>query len=355
MTFDRLPAIYPEAGASPGFAVSLVGFIGIPLGVVAGVLVARIGYRRALLVALVVGASMSAFQATFPPMPPFLASRVVEGASRLAVVVAAPTLIGRNCAVRDSGLALTLWGTFFGVSFAILAWARPPLADSPGLEALMLAHAIYTAAVAVALWMFLPRIEAVSRLPRLMELVLAHRRIYASPRIGAPAIGWLSCTTCYIGVLTVFPPFLPEAARAVILGAIPLVSILSSMKLGVLPLRLVEAVSVVVTGFAICAVAASMLAVSPGSPVFALALGVGFGLVQGATFAAVPQLDEVALDRALANEGLAQTGNLGNTVGTPIMLATVTTFGHGGLMSALFLVFRAGAAVHLAMRAARRI
>ena len=50
--FDQLPRVYPDAGTSLGFAVSLVGFLGILLGVVAGVLVARIGYRRALIWAL---------------------------------------------------------------------------------------------------------------------------------------------------------------------------------------------------------------------------------------------------------------------------------------------------------------
>ena len=355
VTFDRLPVLYPEGGTALGFAVSLVGFVGILLGVIAGVLVARVGYRRALLTAMVVGAGISAFQATVPSMPLFLVSRVVEGAAHPAVVVAAPTLIAQHSTLQDSGRSLTLWGTFFGVSFAILAWVGLPLADAFGVEALLLAHAGYMAAVALALLVSLPQVEVVSRTPRLMDLVLAHRRIYTSPWIGAPAIGWLSYTTCYVGILTVLPPFLPEGSRAVVIGAIPLVSILSSATLGVLMLRHFDAVSVVVTGFIACAAAALLLAAFPGSSVFAIGLGVGFGLVQGATFAAVPQLNESAMDRALANGGLAQVGNLGNTIGTPVMLATIAMFGYGGLMLVLFLVFCAGAAVHLALRSARQI
>ncbi|MCY4240691.1 MAG: MFS transporter, partial [Rhodobacter sp.] len=162
-------------------------------------------------------------------------------------------------------------------------------------------------------------------------------------------------TFCYVGILTVLPPFLPESGRIVILGAMPLVSILSSMTLGILLLRLIEAVSVTITGFAVCAAAALSIAAFPGSTLPVLALGVGFGLVQGATFASVPQLNETSVDRALANGGLAQVGNLGNTVGTPVMLATIGPFGYGGLMLSLFLVFCAGAAIHLALRAVRRI
>ena len=54
--FDLLPAAYPDAGAAVGWIVSLVGFVGILFGVMAGLVVARIRYRRALLAALWAGA-----------------------------------------------------------------------------------------------------------------------------------------------------------------------------------------------------------------------------------------------------------------------------------------------------------
>ena len=34
--YDRLPQVYPDAGASLGFVVSVVGFVGIIFGIVAG-------------------------------------------------------------------------------------------------------------------------------------------------------------------------------------------------------------------------------------------------------------------------------------------------------------------------------
>ncbi|MEO0918097.1 MAG: MFS transporter, partial [Pseudomonadota bacterium] len=66
--FDQLPTIYPDAGASIGFIVSLVGMVGLVLGVAAGLLVARIRYRRALLWALWVGAGVSLLEALLPPL-----------------------------------------------------------------------------------------------------------------------------------------------------------------------------------------------------------------------------------------------------------------------------------------------
>ena len=67
--FDQLGPVYPEAGAALGFTVSLVGFVGILLGVVAGLVVARIRYRRAMLWALWAGAGVSLFQALLPALP----------------------------------------------------------------------------------------------------------------------------------------------------------------------------------------------------------------------------------------------------------------------------------------------
>ncbi|MFC6584404.1 MFS transporter [Sulfitobacter aestuariivivens] len=149
--FDLLPQVYPDAGAAIGFIVSLVGFVGILFGVAAGLLVARIRYRRALLGALWIGAGVSAFQAVLPALPLMLAARMLEGVSHLAIVVAAPTLIAQISAPRDRGLTLTLWGTFFGVAFAVLAWAGRPLALSLGVPALFMAHAAYMAVFALYL------------------------------------------------------------------------------------------------------------------------------------------------------------------------------------------------------------
>ncbi|MEX0286963.1 MAG: MFS transporter [Paracoccaceae bacterium] len=354
VVFDRLPGLYPDAGAALGFVVSLVGFLGILLGVIAGLLVARIGYRRALLAALIVGAAVSAVQATLPSLPVFLTSRVIEGASHLAIVVAAPTLIAEVSHPRDAGRSLTLWGSFFGVAFAVLAFAGVPLADWFGVGALLAAHGAYMAIMAVILWPRLPQLVQEPQPIVISELLRAHVRIYSSARLGAPALGWLFYTACFVSVLTVFPPYLPEASRTAVMGAMPLLSIVSSLTLGVFLLRYVSAVIVVVAGFFLSALFALGLGIWPGSPIIALALGASLGLVQGATFASVPQLTPEAENRALANGGLAQMGNTGNTIGTPLMVAVIALLGYSGLIWALTVLFLCGGAIHLWLAGKRR-
>jgi predicted MFS family arabinose efflux permease len=344
VVFDRLSGIWPEAGAGLGFALSLVGFVGIVLGVTAGIVVAKVRYRRAVLWALWVGAALSAFQATLPSLPLFLASRVLEGMSHLALVVAIPTLIAQLSAPKDRPFTLTLWGTFFGVAFTILVWGGLPFADRAGLSGLFLAHAAFMAAMAAILTLVLPRAqtevpEADLSLPGILR---RHAAIYRSPRLSAPAVAWLSYTFTYVSLLTLLPPFIAPEWRALIVGGMPLVSIASSLTLGVLLLRRMSAITVIMLGFAAAAASALALAGAPGDPLLCLALAASLGLVQGAGFAAVPELNATLPDRAQANGALAQTGNIGNTLGPPILLAIVGAGGYPTMMLTAAAILAAG-------------
>lgn len=356
VVFDRLPGLYPDAGATLGFAVSLVGLVGIFFGAMAGLLVARVRYRRALLWALWTGAAMSVLQAGMLPLGPLLVTRVIEGASHLAIVVAAPTLIAQLAAPRHRGFALTLWGTFFGVAFAILAWAGLPLVDRFGLPALFLAHAVYMAAFALLLGATLKPLVPTAPFPplALRQLLRDNAAIYRSPRISAPAAGWLFYTFCFVALLTVLPPFIAPGQRALVLGAMPLASMAVSLTLGVALLRVMSAVRVIEIGFAASALLALLLLAVPGSPLVCILLASAMGLIQGASFAAVPQLNDRPADQAQANGAMAQAGNIGNTLGTPVMAATVAGLGYAGLILLASLAFVFGLIVHLGLAGLRR-
>jgi predicted MFS family arabinose efflux permease len=344
VVFDRLPGVWPEAGASLGFALSLVGFVGILLGVTAGIVVAKVRYRRAMLWALAAGSVISVYQATLPSLPLFLVSRVLEGMSHLAIVVAAPTLIAQLSAPKDRGLTLTLWGTFFGVAFTILVWGGLPFADVFGLSGLFLAHGVYLAVCAVILFLVLPRVQADQPDGDLSiaGILRQHGVIYRSPRMSAPALAWLSYTFTYVSLLTLLPPFIAPDLRALVVGAMPLLGIVSSLTLGVYLLRRMSAVHVMMWGFAFASVAALALVFAPGNVALCLALALALGLVQGAGFAAVPELNASLQDRAQANGALAQTGNIGNTLGPPMLLAVVTMAGYPAMMMAAAAVLALG-------------
>ncbi|MCV6584602.1 MAG: MFS transporter [Marinibacterium sp.] len=353
--FDRLDALYPGAGGALGFAVSLVGVLGILLGVVAGVVVAGIGYRRTITGALWIGAGMSALQALHLPFAAFLLSRVVEGISHLGLVVAIPTLIAQVSAERHRGLTLTLWGTFFGVAFALLAWFGLPLVARYGVLSLFWAHAAVMALLALGLRAALRDVPVPARspLPPLRDMAALHLGIYRSPRISAPAAGWVFYTMCFVSILTVLPPYIDPAQRAFVMGAMPLASIAVSLTLGVALLRWITAVQVVMLGFVVSALCMFWLWLDPGDALACLVLAGALGLVQGASFAAVPQLNATAQDRARANGAMAQAGNLGNTLGTPLMVLVLVQAGYGGLTWVTLALLLCGAGAHLLLAARR--
>ena len=353
--FDLLPQAYPQAGAALGWIVSLVGFVGILFGVIAGLLVARIRYRRALLWALWIGAAVSLAQSLLPPLPWMLLTRVIEGASHLAIVVAAPTLIAQLSADKDRGLTLTLWGTFFGVAFAILAFAGRPLAESWGISTVFLAHGIYMALCALVLATWLRALPEEGDVPAwsLKGMLRNHGMIYRSPSLSAPAAGWLFYTFSFVSILTVLPPYIDAAWRATVMTAMPLVSILVSMSLGVLLLRVFSAVQVVMLGFVMSALCVGWLGTQPGDPLACLALAGAMGLIQGASFAAVPQLNGTPAAQAQANGAMAQMGNIGNTLGTPVMAAALLAWGYAALPLLAGAAFLVGLAIHLLLAHAR--
>lgn len=352
--FDQLAGVYPDAGNALGFLVSLVGLIGIIFGVVAGLVVARIRYRRALLWALWVGAGVSLLQSTLPPLPWMLLTRVIEGMSHLAIVVATPTLIAQLSAERHRGLTLTLWGTFFGVAFTMLVVFGLPLVKAYGIPSLFIAHAVWMAVFALILQATLsPLAVPVEGRLTVSGILRDHVSIYRSPFIAAPGAGWLFYTFCFLSILTVLPPYIAPEWRAWVLGAMPLTSILVSMTVGVVALRFVSAVWVVQGGFLLCIAALIWLLFVPGDPSACLALAGSLGLVQGASFAAVPQLNATAAHQSQAYGAVAQTGNLGNTLGTPVMLAVLGVAGYPGLIWTAIIVFAMGFGTH-AWMAVRR-
>ncbi|GHG87024.1 MFS transporter [Pseudodonghicola xiamenensis] len=352
----ELGRAYPEAGTLLGFLVSLLSLMGVLLGLVAGLLVARIGFRRTLIWALTAGCAISLAQTSLPPLPVMLALRVAEGATHLAIVVAAPTLIAQIAPDRIRPAALTLWGTFFGVAFAMVALVGVPLAERYGIGTLFAAHATWMAAMALLLLRLVaadtPIPPADQRLT-LAGLLRRHISLYRSPFLAAPAWGWLFYTLTFVALLAVWPPLLPTRAATLTATLAPLTAIAVSMTLGMALLRRWPAVKVVMLGFALAFCLALTLPLAPGSALPAIALFACLGLVQGASFAAIPQLNDTAAARALANGALAQMGNLGNMIGTPLMLAVHEGTGKPGLSLIVALFYVAALFTHYGLSRAR--
>ena len=354
LILPELQALYPGAGSALGFLVSLISLVGALLGLIAGVLVGRIGSRYVLLVGLVLASLISLIQSFNLPLSLLLASRVLEGASHLAIVVAAPTLIAQYSSERIRSSAMTLWGTFFGVSFALTAWLGLPLVAAKGAAALFFAHAVITGLTALLVTYAIPKPATqtantmlTARSFSFPELYGQHKQAWTSPYVAAPAAGWFFYTITFVALLAVLPGLMPIEQRAFTAANLPLASIASSMTLGIVLLKRFSAIQVLCSGFITAVGCAILLLLIPNQPLIAILLFAALGLVQGASFASIPQLNKTAPKQALANGTLAQAGNIGNLCGTPLLLLLLSS---GGVLAMIALVvscYIAAIIVHL--------
>ncbi|MDP2082739.1 MAG: MFS transporter [Pseudotabrizicola sp.] len=355
--FEALGAQYSGASAvALGLIVSIVGIIGLVFGTTAGLFVARIGPRRAMVAALVMGAAMSAVQSVGLTYGAMIASRVVEGVSHLAIVVVGPTVIAGLAAERFRGLAMTLWSSFFGVTYAVLALLAPPLIAAYGTGAVFVAHAVWMAAMGICLWGLLPRDPLAPKIAQ-AGIFRQHVAIYASPRLSAPAMGFFCYTFLYVAVLTLVPPDVPLAQRALTAAGMPLISIAVSLTLGVWLLSRMSAVRLVQWGYLIAVPGFVVLALfwgrGMGMVAGALWVSAALGVVQGASFASIPELNQSAQSRAQAAGAIAQLGNLGTTTGTPVLAALLLGAGPWGLALVAGLACALGIVLH-SVQARRR-
>jgi MFS transporter, DHA1 family, inner membrane transport protein len=354
--YDQLGLAYPDQkGVEIGILISIIGTIGLIFGTTSGRIVMRLGPRRVMLAALVLGAAVSLIQSLMLPYPLMLATRIPEGLSHLAIVVVGPTAMAATATPRWQGLVMTLWGSFFGLTFTVLGYFGPGIADEHGPWRLFELHALWLLLCAAALAALMPRDPTAPDLPK-QSLLQLHLTTYRSPTIAAPALGFVCYTVTYVAVLTLLPHAVQPQWSTTTAVAMPLTSILVSLTLGVILLRHITAVRLVQSGFAATILAALGLYATwgygPSEALFACLIAASMGIAQGASFAAIPQLNPTPEHRALAAGAIAQLGNLGTTTGTPMLALILTASGIHGLT--LFLIFFSALGIALHHWQARR-
>lgn len=365
ISLDSFRAVYPVGEVGLGFLISCVGAVGLTLGVVGGIVITQVGIRRAFVLGLVLAAILSALQALLPAYPVLIALRILEGATHLAIVIAGPILMARHSSDSARPAVMTLWSSFFGLSFMLIALLAPPILRAGGLEYLLLAHAIYMLLLALALWRMLPA-PAVAQKNALQDVSLnvrtilrLHVSIYASAVTSAAALGFVWYTATYISVLTYLPNFVGEGQRTGLAASLPLASIVTSLTLGILLLRWVNAVRAVQIGYLFTALSAVPLLFFYGNDaafILACLLLMGAtGFVPGASFAALAALNTTDAGRAHATGALAQMGNVGTTCGPPILAAIISQTGVFGVVVFVVGLSLAGVATHQILARRRAI
>ena len=309
LTLDAMRAVYPDAPVP--LAVSGVSVVGILGGALAGFFVAKIGARRSVLIAVALSALVSLGQCAAMPFGAFMATRVAEGFGHLLLVVALPTMMAALATPRDKSVVMGLWGTFFGVGYAVLAVVIPSVEAWGGPRAVYVGHGVVLAAIWPVLWIVLPRVMAAGGV---MPNVLAiHRTIYTNARLFAPGLGHGIYTSIFIALVA----FLPARLDAMWLTPVlPLANLSGTFAAGFIA-RHIPASRLSIGGFAVAGLLFVVLGLT-GSILVALGALFATGVTAGANFAAVPEFNTTPQDQARANGAMAQTGNIGTFSGTPI-------------------------------------
>jgi DHA1 family inner membrane transport protein len=347
--FQNLTETYPNAGTNLGLLVSLIGFIGIICGLFASMVVSRFGYRRMLIIALVLGAAISFVQSTLPSFQTMMVFRIIEGISHLIIVVAAPTLIVQLSPQKYVSAYMTLWSSFFGIAFAIVSWGGMPMINTYGIGSLFSAHAISMVIIAVCIYIYLPN-ENITHSDEnsfsIKTIFNVHIQAYSSAFMSAPAIGWLFYTLTYVSMITIVPALFHDQTPAYFIGLLPLVGIATSFACGAFLLTKFQAVDIIIYAFMIACFALLAYWFDIKIEYISLVVFAVLGVVQSCTFASVPQLNADMESQSKANGALAQMGNLGNTIGTPILLFVLSIAGMNGFITAIIAIYLAGAGAH---------
>ena len=337
--FQALQATYGATPAAMGWILSTVGMVGLVFGVAMGLCAPAMGYRRLLLLGMGLGAVVALVQSLLPPFPVLWLTRLLEGVSQLAVVVAAPTLIMQHSAPQHRSIAMGLWSTFVGVAFAITAAGGGWVLAHLQLSGMLALHAVGMALMVGAVLWLMPR-DSTARppWPALASLPQLHARIYSQWATALPGGCFFFYTATAIALLT-FLPQLAGADRAWLAVLLPLFSIGGNFLAGWLAQSLLRPSLLVRLAFAGVAAAALALGVclwlgvtvAPG----ALVLMALVGLAGGAAFALVPYLSDAPPVQAQATGAVAQLGNLGSTLGPPVFAYAIAGLGPVGLVQPL--------------------
>ncbi len=315
--------VYNRSEAQIAWLLTLVSLMGAFFGLVAGLIAARMGMRTVLLISLVLGGGLSFLQSTLPSFSVLAFSRIIEGVSHLGLAVAAPTLIAQIANDHWRGAAMALWSTFFGVAFALTAWFGIPFVEHFGISSLFQTHGAFMLGFAFILALMLPTSQNVR--PNTLgnpikRLILDAQQAYQTPSVLWPGISWLFYTLTFLSLLTLLPQQMDLSQRSEAATVLSLVGIAISLTLVPIALRFLQATTLVIVGFALAGTSI-VLTTGQNLPLISVAIFAALGVIQGGTFASVSQLNKSIQNRALGFGIMAQTGNLGNLLGTPVFLS----------------------------------
>ncbi len=175
--FVAMPLLQAEMNLTitiVSFLIATFATLGALFGMGTGLIVKRIGSRRALILGMVIMAGGSLLGASAQNAQTMMISRIIEGVGFLGAVIAIPDLIGHVATGKDRNFFFGLWGTFMPTGTALMLLVGPAL-PLIGWRNLWLSQAVLALVYAAVAAMLLPvsRPAASNESSRLIETARA--------------------------------------------------------------------------------------------------------------------------------------------------------------------------------------
>ncbi|KUL25886.1 hypothetical protein ADL15_39460 [Actinoplanes awajinensis subsp. mycoplanecinus] len=337
-----------------GWTTSIVTCVAAALGLPAGVLIRRLGFRTALLTGLLILGVAGGCAALADGFGVLLVSRLVAGAGYLLVFVAGPVALMRITEGPARGAALALWGTCVPIGLGVSAALGGAITVAWGWRAWLALLAVTPLILLLGVLRNVRSATTSTDEGHRTTIKLRRRPVLLATAFAAiAAIG--------VAVTTLLPRYLTEqhglsvVDAGVVTAVLSFSNVLGSVTAALLLRRSrspqrglwwIVVVPVVVT-ITFASFAPTWVAVGAG-----LVALVSNGFLVSLMFALVPYTVDDGADADLANGVLAQLGSLGTLLAPPLFGAAVTRFDWGstGVLSAVL----AGLAVLASMFCFRR-
>lgn len=327
-----------------GLVVSSFSLLSAALGVLTGMLSARIGMYRAGIMGLILVALGSAMGATSDGYIQLLFSRLFEGLGFVLVAVTMPGLINHVSAESTRELAMGIWGAFIPAAMSLMLFISPPIIQYGGWQGLW-----WLVAVISLVWaaVFL-RSFATTALPTAStfpSLSATKSLLHANPLL---LVATFTCYSTLFAAVTAFLPTFwiaggevaaPTAARVAAIAVTGNIAgnIFAAVLIGrghSLPLLLSSAI---ILGGLFAALVFSGFFNFPTQVIMAFGFTFFAGLLPGATFASVGKVSPNASTIPLLVGMIFQGAGIGQVLG-PIGISSMVSYGSSWSYAALFIL-----------------
>jgi nitrate/nitrite transporter NarK len=219
------------------------------------------------------------------------------------------------------------------------------------VSGLFLVHAILLFVIFLILFFSIRKIDIPHDGNNKISFLTAHIKVYSNWRAVSPGVLFFFHTFMYIALFT-FLPRLSENdnTRNLLLVVLPLLSIIGTMIAGITSQYFVSPSKLSIVAYISLLVLIFVVKLSFNNNTFnntlfivaSMVLILFSGIIQGSVFSLIPNISLTTEDQTNANGAVAQLGNLGSTLGSPVF-SYFLTFGKDSIIIIIMLFSLLGA------------